>query len=742
MPATRKTGTNASTGPGASAATAGPDWFRTVKRTYLLDFQMPDSADQMPLGQPRNLRDIDPERIVHQLHEHGVQAVYVHAKDNQGNCYYDTQLGHKHTGIGDRDLMREFSAACRSVGMKSLYYVQLSRERRANEDRLYAARNFDGSPVIGADPTPQMPSLEERPVACLNGPFREYQLAIIRELSTNYDFDGFWLDAFGWWGRTNPCYCDFCKAKYRTDVGASLPAPDDKESAGWKRYLTWRRRLNHLIMHELEDAARSANPHLSLTHNGSGTQTWADWEHCDRDDYVTHEYHYQEGLGNLSLLCNKQRALHPDTPFEIEIWRFFTRGGGNMFRGYQVRPPAMHQTEMATVLAHGGFPQYYDQINPDGSLDRRSLAVMKEAFDFVQEREPWLDADDRRVPYCGLVWSKATDGYAQPAHGRAHMAALEGAYYALMEAHLPMEVLADRQVAAGDFRSHKAVVLPNAECLSSAEVAALEAYVRGGGGLVATHRTSLCDERGAPRAAFGLGELFGLEYLEPATYLYSFVQAEVEHPVNDGLELNWPRTLWRLPQAKVRLRQDAAGAGSKEAPEALAWIVNPMRGFHMGHPPAERTPHPSIVVRCYGKGRVVYFAAPIDQAYAEYGHPDHARWLVNAVRWAAGEAPAVEVEAPSTVEAVAWTHGDGKAGSELRVHLVNRTAAGPQRLKSAVFDQHIPVLDVRVSLADRGRRYTSAVLQPGSQKLSVKREGGAVVAIVPRLDAHGVVVVT
>jgi hypothetical protein len=708
-----------------------PDWFLTTKRFYLLDFQMPDSADQMPIGQPPNLRDLDVERIVRQLHEAGVQALYTHAKDNQGNCYYNTQVGHKHTGIGDRDLMAEFSKHCRAAGMKILYYVQLTRERRANAEELYAARRHDGTPVVLSDQTPQLPSRQERPVACLNGPHREYILAIVRELTANYDFDGYWLDCFGWWGRTNPCYCDACKAKYREDLGSDLPRPDDKESAAWKRYLRWRQRLNTVILHEVIGAIKDLNPRLAVTHNGSGFPIWADWAFCDRDDFVSHEFHYNEGHGNLALSCRKQRALKPGVPFEIEIWRFFNRQHDTL-RGYQVRPLPMHEVEMATVLAHGGFVQYYDQINPDGTLDRRSIAVCNDAFDFVRQREEWLTPGlgrgARPVPYAGLVWSKATEAHAQPAHARLHTTALEGAHHALMESHLSFALLGDHHVARDEFHGCRVVVLPSVTCLSDIEASALNRFVEEGGGLVATYRTSLCDEYGQARANFALASLLGANYLEPATYLYSFVQPEVAHPVNDGLELHWPRTLWKTLQVKV-----AARAGT----EAVAQMVNPMRGFHMGHPPAELTPHPSILVRQHGKGRVVYFAAPVDYVYCEYGHPDYKRWLVNAVRWAAGLPPPVEVEAPATVEAVAW-----ECDGELRVHLVNRTAAGPARSRSAVFQEHFPVLDVTVRLgADLGRQFTTATLQPEGRRLDFTRDGETATIFVPRLDTYSIVVV-
>jgi hypothetical protein len=73
MPASRTT-TKAMDRGGSQT---GPDWLRAIKRTYLLDFQMPNSADQMPLGQPPNLRDIDPQRSVRQLRDRGADALYV-----------------------------------------------------------------------------------------------------------------------------------------------------------------------------------------------------------------------------------------------------------------------------------------------------------------------------------------------------------------------------------------------------------------------------------------------------------------------------------------------------------------------------------------------------------------------------------------------------------------------------------------------------------------------------------------
>lgn len=703
-------------------------WFKTVKRAYLLDFQMPDSADQMPIGQPRNLRHIDPERIVAELHEAGVQALYTHAKDNQGNCYYDTRYGHKHTGIGDRDLMREFSEACRQRGMAILYYVQLSRERRGNLVEAYAARDAGGERVVGKAGFPLQPSQDERPVMCLNGPGRDYLNNILRELSETYDFDGYWLDCFAWWGRTNPCYCEVCKAKYYQDTGALLPAQGDKESHGWKRYLKWRRRLNTVILQELIATIRTANPELSITHNGTGCnfEFYTELAFCEADDYVSHEFHYNDGYGNLALWCRKNEALKPGIPFEIETWRFFNLGLERMVRGYQVRPVTQLFTEMATILANGGFIQYYDQIRPDGTLDALSLKRMKGAFEQVAAREAFLSPDHKRLKYASLVWSKQTDAYAYGPHAQSHQRELEGFHYALMEKQIPHDVITERALQRGDFGGARVLVLPNVLCLAEQEADNLRAFVKEGGGVVATYRTSLADPLGNPRENFLLADLFGADYLEPMSYTYSYIKFDDEHPLTAHLEPGWPMTLWNKLQLKVAVREAAEGLGN---------IVNPTRGMHMGNPPQETTPFPAAVMVRYGRGRVVYFPQPLGDCYQDYGHPDTRRLMINAVLWAAETKPPVEVLSPETVETVIW---ESPSTGEQIVHLVNRTAGGPARTKASVINEAIPVHDLEIRFS---KAVQEAVLQPDGVTLEIRKVGDQHEVHVARLEVHAMVVV-
>lgn len=694
-------------------------WFETSRRGYLLDFQMPDSFDQVPLGQLPTLRHLDPRKIVTQLKDAGVTALYVHARDYAGNCYYDTKVGHKHSALGDRDMLREFSVACRKAKMNILYYVYMAQSHEPRGG-CFAEQDFAAVDADGRRATDKL--------MCMNASGRDYIEALLKDLSEGYDFDGFWLDCFGWgaWGR--PCYCEICKAKFLADTGGLLPAPDDQSPAAQRNYHRWIQRQRMIVKREVNGVIRAANPQLTIVYNEGPKGIWrgaAGPGHFDFDDYLCTEFHYENGHGTLPLDCRAHLAVKPDALFEIEIYRFFVRFD-KMARANQVRSVAHLFSEMATVIANGGMIQYYDQILPDGTLDPRSLEQLKAAFAEVKRREPFLLRGQRRVPYAAILWFAGSDTFAADVAAREHSRDLDGFHFALMEKHIPYGLVTGKSLLAGEFGGAKVVILPNVACLADEEAAALREYVRGGGGLVATYRTSMQDEWGNPRPNFLLADLFGADYLEQLSHRYSFVKFSGKHDLFAGLPQGWPMSVFKEWQLKIAVHGSARGHGS---------IVHPFRGHRLAHMPGEETPYPALVTHEVGKGRVVYIPHPLGLCYGDYGHPDHRQLIANVVRWAAGKAPPIEVEGPSTLEMELW---ESASGDRQMIHLLNHTAAGTARTKGSVISEIIPLTDVVVRLPFAVKR---ATLQPEGASLSVKRAGGGSEIRVPRLEAYSIVTV-
>lgn len=687
---------------------------------------MPDPLDQGVPGMPHFFQHLDTRKIVDQCAAANVNVLLVHAKDNQGNAYYNTKVAHKHSDIGARDLMAEFAQLCPAKGMKLLYYVQLSRERRSFTHPERQARDAQGRGIMKAKNDPLRASREEAPIVCMNGPHRQYIKDILAELSRNYRFDGFWLDCFGWWGKVPVCYCETCKQSYLRDTGRELPRGSLNSKEGIA-YLRWRQQLNTSIMHELIDHVHSVNPALTVTHNGSATESWTDWEFCDKDDYVSHEFHFNEGQGGLSLLCRQQKALKPGVPFEIEIWRFGNRLGGAhaASRDYQVRTTPVLLAEMSAVVAHGGFPQYYDQVRPDGSLEPRSMEYLAPAFREVQSRQPWSGVGEP-VPYASILWSKATGAFAPGEARRLHEDGITGVHHAFMESHLPVAVISERELEAKRWRGAKVILVDSAECLREETIAALDAFVRAGGGLVVTGRTSLRAGDGSERKDFGLADLLGVDYQGMTRYVYTFQNLDRQHAIAAGLPLHFPMSVYETLQAQVRARGGVTVLGT---------IVNPLLGFHMGYPPGEHTGVPCLTARQHGSGRVVYAGAALGAIYRRWNQVDTRRLILNAAVWAAGAEPPVTAEAPETVEVVAWRDEKGK---RTVLHLLNRTGAGPAQGEGSLMHEVIPVHDVKIKLAQSLSGKTARV-QPGNRQLATGIAGGRMTVSLPRLGLWEVI---
>lgn len=63
----------------------------------------------------------------------------------------------------------------------------------------------------------------------------------------------------------------------------------------------------------------------------------------------------------------------------------------------------------------------------------------------------------------------------------------------LIQAKIPFRIICDEHLSELSPATCKVLILPNAECLSDEQVAAIRKYVAAGGGLVATEQTAFCD---------------------------------------------------------------------------------------------------------------------------------------------------------------------------------------------------------------------------------------------------------
>jgi hypothetical protein len=182
-----------------------------------------------------------------------------------------------------------------------------------------------------------------------------------------------------------------------------------------------------------------------------------------------------------------------------------------------------------------------------------------------------------------------------------------------------------------------------------------------GGGLVATHETSLCDERGRQRQDFGLASLFGASFAGNVIQRQQNAYLNIEdhtHPLLAGLE-----DAGRMIHAVMRVEIKTPAGLRAPLMTVPSYPDLPMEEVYMRY---KSTDIPGVMVRSVGAGRLVYFPWDIDRTFWEVMSQDHGMVLANAVRWVANEEQTLSVQGPGVIDVSLW-----QQESSMTAHLVN-----------------------------------------------------------------------
>ena len=325
-----------------------------------------------------------------------------------------------------------------------------------------------------------------------------------------------------------------------------------------------------------------------------------------------------------------------------------------------------------------------------------------------------------------------------------------GAFRVGMEEHLPVTLVNDWDINPEMLGRFAVLILPNAAALSDAQVEVIRAYVKNGGGLVATGETSLCDELGRPRGDYALSDVFGVHY-------EGRPKAPLKRPeLDENFTIALDENYWKQRTGVATLswenhelfRDDKL---QKLTPNRhaifrgpLMKVSDPGKG---GDVIARMKPEgssqllPAIVVQTYGKGRVVYLAACADAAMYSYAYPYQRRILARASAWSAREQPGVHVSAPLCVQAT-FFHQEDKKGKRLLIHLFNgvNTAGnhGLPAMDVPLREETIPIHGIKVRIA--GKSPKAIDLEPENKLTKVTKNDNSTEVELPPLELHMILV--
>jgi hypothetical protein len=215
-----------------------------------------------------------------------------------------------------------------------------------------------------------------------------------------------------------------------------------------------------------------------------------------------------------------------------------------------------------------------------------------------------------------------------------------GAFRALFEAHLPLQVLSEYDLENAELQGIRVLVLPDVRVLSDRSSEVTRRFVKAGGGLLATGDTGLFDHTLQSRPNFSLADLFHTDYVstrEMATRDESIGLwlAAPDHPiVNDDVIKGQEATAWRNPSGPPAERgalDVVCSLTTVRARDGAQTVIS------LNREPGRAAEAPALLASTYGAGRVVYSAAGLDQAMFYYPNAFIGQILLNAVKWVAAD---------------------------------------------------------------------------------------------------------
>jgi hypothetical protein len=381
-------------------------------------------------------------------------------------------------------------------------------------------------------------------------------------------------------------------------------------------------------------------------------------------------------------------------------------------------------------------------FKPDGTLNELEFENVGQAFAEIERVEPWL-RERESVKSLGILYSESTrlyddhDVIGQSAYRTraSFREGLKGALELCNYSKYPFDTISEEGILGGDLSQYEALLLPNVACMSAGIANRVRDYVRDGGVLLATHRTSLKDGEGYELTDFGLADVFGCDLVrvreEYATNVWGSYLQRVAHPVWEGIAqaaygIHGTFEEVALTSGEVLARHALPiAAGTAFVPPFL--------------PPGEVTQYPAIVANRYGEGVSVYFSFDFLRVDYEQGgraaRPLRLRWprklLVALLEWLL---PTSKVRSKlASPDALTVSYYRRLGGRELIIHQVNDSVI---RLEGSV----LPVSGGEIVVSGEYMKPVRArVVYPQEAELEIAQAGNLYRIETPIVDIHSVI---
>ncbi|MBN1674595.1 MAG: beta-galactosidase trimerization domain-containing protein, partial [Kiritimatiellae bacterium] len=432
----------------------------------------------------------DAEAFAEQLVKARVNGATVFAKDMYGYFYYPNAHGPVHPGLSF-DLFGAQVAALRKRKIHVLAYymttcnpvlanrhpewlivrdraaAQASEHERAFTGDYQPAGAGAGAPQPAAQRDTAQDEDKEYEIwkwkFCLaNEAYVQWDLACIRELVSRYEIDALWLDQ----AHARACFCPDCLRHLREQ------GLDPFDNGVQHRHKV---AIKNAFLKRIQQVVKETRPACLVCPQCEAsfgmTERAPLMDYSDIEVLPTDDVHY--GYDYCATMLRFQRG------HGVPTYGLTTR-----FKGYWadfggLKLPAQLQLEAATFVANGARCNIGDQLHPNGRLDPAVYHVIGKVYRHIEKIEPYLE---QAVPV-----TEAALVITGPTLGRPRGAVNYGWVKLLVESRMQFDVVEPDT----PWERYGLILLPEDLPVEKAMATRLQAFIAGGGAVIAAHNAGL-----------------------------------------------------------------------------------------------------------------------------------------------------------------------------------------------------------------------------------------------------------
>ena len=338
---------------------------KKFRRALHFDFHTPPTIDNI-------FGNFDAEHFADQLADAHVEYINFFARCNMGFSYYNTKVGKKYEGLGERDVLKEVIDAChkRSIGVTAYLNIGLDHE--------FAADNPGWNKILKDGRVYKDDKSDNFfRVMCYNSPYREHLISEIKEI-TKYDIDGLFCDCV----TLRACYCPKCM-KEMIKLGYD---PESEESAT---------EYQNKVRKELCMEIRNLAPDKELKFYFNGMDWDSRWQTQTEIECLVTGVHW--GYDYFASSSALARTLFSD---RVYMSGRFQNDWGD-FGG--IKPLASMQNDLYDAMMNSFGLSYGDHLHPVDGFENEVAERVKAVFEEKMLYEPYTENSENLVDVGVLV---------------------------------------------------------------------------------------------------------------------------------------------------------------------------------------------------------------------------------------------------------------------------------------------------------------------------------------------------